>query len=152
MSRRPFSPSRAPAVRPSLQAFSRTSPGEVLMDLLTFDRLLTGPVIHLIYWAGLALIVLGGFTVVGGAVGLALTEPGVMSWVLAFPTLIVGLLALAIAALLWRSFCELYVAVFQIAADLRALRGRMDPEGPGDPPAPPEDGEDGEDADILSRI
>lgn len=133
MSRRPFSPSRAPVVRPSLQGFGRTSPGEVLMDLLTFDRLLTGPVIHLIYWAGLALIVLGGFTVVGSAVGLALTEPGIMSWVLAFPTLIVGLLALSIAALLWRSFCELYVAVFQIAADLRALRVQLGREtGPSE--------------------
>ena len=149
MSRRPFSPSRAPVVRPSLQGFGRASPGEVLMDLLTFDRLLTGPVIHLIYWAGLALIVLGGFTVVGSAVGLALTEPGIMSWVLAFPTLIVGLLALSIAALLWRSFCELYVAVFQIAADLRALRGRMEPRGPSESPGPSDGGDD---ADILSRI
>lgn len=149
MSRRSFSPSRAPVVRPSLQAFGRTSPSEVLMDLLTFDRLLTGPVIHLIYWAGLALIVLGGFTVVGGAVGLALTEPGVMSWILAFPTLVVGFLALAVAALLWRSFCELYVAVFQIAADLRALRARMEPRGPDESGGPPDGGDD---ADILSRI
>lgn len=149
MSRRPFqrSPaarSRAPTVRPSVQAFGETSPGAILADLLTFDRLLTGPVIHIIYWAGLGLIALGGFAVIGGAVGLALNEPGWTSWVLAFPTLVIGLLALAIAALLWRSFCELYVALFQIAADLRALRahaeaddesGRADhaPAAPDDP-------------------
>lgn len=149
MARRPHSPSRAPVVRPSLQAFGRTSPGGILLDLLTFDRLLTGPVIHLIYWGGLALIVLGGFTVVGSVVGLALTEPGVMSWVLAIPALIVGLLVLALAALLWRSFCELYVAVFQIADDLRALR--TDAEAPRSGPAEGAIRRD-EDPDILSRV
>lgn len=140
MSRRPFSPARAPVVRPSIRSFGKTSPGEVLMDLLTFDRLLTGPVIHIIYWAGLGLIVLGGFAVVGGAVGLALNEPGWLSWVLAFPTLIIGLLALAIVALLWRSFCELYVALFQIAADLKVMRAYVEQDhapaaGPTEPVA-----------------
>jgi hypothetical protein len=122
MPRRPFAPARAPVVRPSLEAFRKASPGDVLTDLLTFDRLLTGPVIHLIYWAGLALIVLGGFVVVGGAVGLALNEPGWLAWVLAIPTVVVGLLVLFIVAMLWRSFCELYVALFQIAADLKVMR------------------------------
>jgi len=30
-----------------------------LMDLLTLDRLMTGPLIHLIYWAGLGLLAIG---------------------------------------------------------------------------------------------
>ena len=135
MPRRPFSPARAPVVRPSLRAFGKTSPGEVLTDLLTFDRLLTGPVIHLIYWAGLGLIVLGGFAVVGGAVGLALNEPGWLSWVLAIPTLVIGLLVLFIGALLWRSFCELYVALFQIAADLKVMRAYVEQDHAAPRPA-----------------
>ena len=145
MSRRPSIRSRAPTLRPSLQAFGQTSPGAILTDLLTFDRLLTGPVIHLIYWAGLGLIVLGGFAVVGGAVGLALNEPGWLSWVLAFPTLIIGLLALAIVALLWRSFCELYVALFQIAADLKVMRAYVEQYH-----APPR--HDWDDGDLASRV
>lgn len=145
MSRRPSLKARAPALRPSLQAFGQTSPGAILADLLTFDRLMTGPVIHIIYWAGLGLIVLGGFAVVGGAVGLALNEPGWLSWVLAFPTLIIGLLCLGIAALLWRSFCELYVALFQIAADLRAMRAYAEADH-----APPRD--NGDDGDLASRV
>ncbi|MEH6664222.1 MAG: DUF4282 domain-containing protein [Brevundimonas sp.] len=145
MSRRPFSPARAPAVRPSLEAFRKASPGAILTDLLTFDRLLTGPVIHLIYWAGLALIVLGGFAVVGGAVGLALNEPGWLSWVLALPTLVIGLLALAIAALLWRSFCELYVALFQIASDLKIMRAYVEQDH-----APARRSAD--DGDLASRV
>ncbi|MFN3815422.1 DUF4282 domain-containing protein [Brevundimonas sp.] len=146
MPRRPLSPARAPIVRPSLDAFRRASPGEVLTDLLTFDRLLTGPVIHLIYWAGLALIVLGGFVVVGGAVGLALNEPGWLAWVVAIPTVVVGLLVLFIVAMLWRSFCELYVALFQIAADLKIMRAYVEQDH-----APVRSRND-DDGDLASRI
>ena len=41
---------------------------------------------------------------------------------LALPTVVVGLLVAAALALIWRSFCEFFVAVFSIAEDLRALR------------------------------
>ncbi len=146
MPRRPLSPARAPVVRPSLEAFRKASPGEILTDLLTFDRLLTGPVIHLIYWAGLALIVLGGFAVVGGAVGLALNEPGWLAWVLAIPTVVIGLLVLFIVAMLWRSFCELYVALFQIAADLKVMRAYVEQDH-----APTRRGDD-DDGDLASRV
>jgi hypothetical protein len=146
MSRRPSIPARAPVVRPSLEAFRKASPGDVLTDLLTFDRLLTGPVIHLIYWAGLALIVLGGFVVVGGAIGLALNEPGWLAWVLAIPTVVIGLLVLFIAAMLWRSFCELYVALFQIAADLKVMRAYVEQDH-----APARRRED-DDSELASRV
>jgi hypothetical protein len=94
----------------------------LLWDLLTFDRLITGPVVHLIYWAGLAVIVLFGFGVVGGSIGLALREQSVMSILLAIPTLVFGLLVAFILALVWRAMCEFYVAIFRISDDLRALR------------------------------
>lgn len=95
-------------------------------DLLTFDRLVTGPVIHLIYWAGLGVVALFAFSVVGAAVGLALKEPGWQSLLLAFPVLIAGLLVAAALVLLWRAFCEFYVAIFRISEDLRALRQASD--------------------------
>jgi hypothetical protein len=94
----------------------------MLWDLLTFDRLITGPVIHLIYWAGLGVVMLLGFGVVGTAIGLALRDPSVMSVLLAIPALVVGLLIAAALALLWRAVCEFYVAVFRISDDLRAMR------------------------------
>jgi hypothetical protein len=93
---------------------------------MTFDRLLTGPVVHLIYWAGLAVIVLGGFTVVGGAIGLAVKDGTLLGVLLAFPVLVAGLLVLGALALLWRGFCEFYVAVFRISEDLRAMRLRQE--------------------------
>lgn len=102
------------------------SSGALFWDLLTFDRLVTGPVIHLIYWAGLGVVALFGFSVVGAAVGLALKEPGVGSLLLAFPVLIAGLLVAGAMVLLWRAFCEFYVAIFRISEDLRALRQTSD--------------------------
>lgn len=95
-------------------------------DLLTFDRLVTGPVIHLIYWAGLGVVALFAFSVVGAAVGLALKEPGLQSLLLALPVLVAGLLVASAMVLLWRAFCEFYVAIFRISEDLRALRQASD--------------------------
>ena len=96
--------------------------GSFLWDLLTFDRLLTGPVVHIIYWCGLGVIVLAGFSIAGAAIGLAIKDGTVMGVLLAFPVFISGLLVLAALTLLWRAFCEFYVAVFRISEDLRALR------------------------------
>ena len=94
----------------------------LLWDLLTFDRLMTGPVIHLIYWAGLGVIVLGAFGAIGAAVGVAMNDDNIIGKLLAIPVVVAGLLVWAAMTLLWRSFCEFYVAIFRIADDLRALR------------------------------
>ncbi|MFT3995870.1 MAG: DUF4282 domain-containing protein [Asticcacaulis sp.] len=104
------------------KAFGNAKPKDIVVDLMTFDRLMTRPVIHLIYWAGLALIALGLFAVVGGTVGIAIREEMPWGIFLALPFLIGGLLFLVAALLLWRSFCEFYVAIFRIADDLKALR------------------------------
>ena len=76
--------------------------------------------------SGLGVVALFGFSVVGAAVGLALKEPGLGSLLLAFPVLIAGLLVAGALVLLWRAFCEFYVAVFRISEDLRALRQTSD--------------------------
>lgn len=104
----------------------------LLWDILTFDKLLTGPVIHLIYWSGLGIIVLFGFSIVGAAIGLGIRAGDLMGILLAFPVMIIGLLVMAVLTLLWRAMCEFYVAVFRISDDLRALR-RFDESngGPG---------------------
>lgn len=109
---------RAPKPTPR-QAGGR---GSLFWDMLTFDRMMTGPVIHLIYWCGLGLIALGGFTVVGAAVGVAIRGGSVEGTILAIPVLVAGLLVIGASALLWRGACEFYMAVFRIADDLRVLR------------------------------
>jgi hypothetical protein len=100
----------------------RSPDGASFWDLLTFDRLLTGPVIHLIYWAGLGVIALFGFFVLGASVGMALREESWLGLLLAIPIAVAGLLVVAALVLLWRGLCEFYVAVFRISDDLRALR------------------------------
>ena len=106
---------------------TRRGPGSAIFwDLLTFERLMTNQVIHLIYWAGLGVIALIAFGTVGAAVGVALREESWIGVILAIPVLVAGLLVVAGLVLLWRSFCELYVALFRLSDDLHALREAAD--------------------------
>lgn len=98
-----------------------SGPAGLFLEFLTFDRMLTGRVIHLVYWAGLGVIALIIFSVVGASVGLALGD-GLQGLLLALPVLVAGLLVAGGLALLWRSFCEFYLAIFRISEDLSALR------------------------------
>lgn len=106
------------------------SPGG-LLQFLVLDRLMTGPLIHLIYWAGLGLFAVVGFGIVGAAAGVALREGELMGVLLSLVTLVAGLLVLLAGALIWRGFCEFYVAVFQISEDLRAMRRLQELEAAG---------------------
>ena len=98
------------------------------LALLTFDRLITGPVIHLVYWAGLAAIIVAAFSVVGASIGVALREGSWAAILLAIPVLVVGLLVVGALGLIWRAFCEFYVAIFRIGDDLAALRRAAEAE------------------------
>jgi hypothetical protein len=110
------------------RASIRRSPRGALYDLLTFERLTTGPTTHLIYWAGLGLIALIGFGVVGGAIGVAFRGGSLEGALLSLPVLVGGLLLCLVLGLLWRGACEFYLAVFSIADDLRALRQAIERE------------------------
>jgi len=110
-------------MRPPQTHRNRTS-GGVLWEFLTFERLITGPLVQLIYWAGLGVIALGGFFAVGASVGLALHNDGLAGWLLAAP----GLLVVAVLMILWRAMCEFQIAIFRISDDLRALRRRQEAE------------------------
>jgi hypothetical protein len=100
----------------------------LLWDLLTFEKLMTNQVIHLIYWAGLAIIALGAFGAIGAAVGVAIRDPFPFGLLLAIPVIVGGLLVMAALVLLWRSFCEFYVAIFKISEDLAVLRADVEAE------------------------
>ncbi|MBV9511812.1 MAG: DUF4282 domain-containing protein [Caulobacteraceae bacterium] len=112
----------------------KTSASGRSWNLLTFDRMVAGEVILLVYWAGLGVIALVGFSVVGAGVGLALREEGFSGWLLGGPVLIGGLLLVAALTLLWRATCEFYIAVFRISEDLRALRRSDEASRPEDYP------------------
>jgi len=121
-----------------MRAPKTNRPGTGLFwDLLTFERLMTNQVIHLIYWAGLGVIALIAFGFIGTAVGVAMREELLMGLLLALGVLVGGMLIVLALALLWRSFCELYVALFRLSDDLHAIRRATDAEAAVRPPPPP---------------
>jgi len=99
-----------------------------LWDLLTFEKLMTGHLIHWVYWAGLGIISFGVFGFIGAAVGVAIRDPFPFGLLLAIPVVVFGLLAMGVLLLLWRSFCEFYVTIFRIAEDLSVLRKDVEAE------------------------
>ncbi|WP_337186880.1 DUF4282 domain-containing protein [Phenylobacterium sp.] len=115
---------RRPTQRP------QGSGGRFFWDLLTFERLITGALVHLVYWAGLGIIGVMAFGVLGASIGVAIREGG---WgiLLAFGVLAVGLLGVFVAVLLWRAFCEFYVTIFKISEDLSVLRQDVERERAG---------------------
>jgi hypothetical protein len=113
--RRPFSRPQGPG-------------GALLWDLLTFEKLMTNTVVHLVYWAGLGMIAIVAFGILGATIGVAIREGSLFGILLAVPVLVIGLLGVAVVALLWRSFMEFYVAIFKISEDLSALRKEAEAE------------------------
>src|SRR6185312_9078004 len=97
------------------QAFGSSRPKDVFLNLLTFDRMVTRPVVHIVYWIGLGLLAVTAMAIAGTAAGEGLKEGSVWGWLLAAPILIVGWLLILIGVLLWRSLCEFYLAVMSIA-------------------------------------
>jgi hypothetical protein len=83
----------------------------------------------------LGIIVIAAFSVVGASVGVALREGSWAAILLALPFLVGGLLAVGAAGLMWRAFCEFYVAIFRISDDLSAMRRSVEAEAlPGKAP------------------
>ena len=75
------------------------------------------------------MISLVAFSSVGAAVGVALRETAILGKLLALPVAVAGLLVASAMVLLWRAFCEFYVAIFRISDDLRALRQQAESHG-----------------------
>ena len=69
--------------------------------------------------------------------GVALREESLMGIMLAVPVLVAGLLVVGALILLWRSFCEFYVAIFRLSDDLHVLRQQADAERLAARPTPP---------------
>ena len=102
-----------------------------LSNILTFETMITGPVIHLVYWAGLGVILLAAFGVVGASLGVGIRAISERSWetlLVVIPGLVGGLLIVLAGGLLWRAFCEFYVVIFRIGDDLAALRRAAEAE------------------------
>ena len=104
------------------QVFGTTRPRDVWLNLFTFDQILTRPIIHVVYWCGLGLLFIFALGWLGIMIGTGIKDASVMGWLLSFGLIVIGFLGFLIAVLAWRSLCEFYMAVMNIAEDLRYLR------------------------------
>jgi hypothetical protein len=98
-----------------------------LRDFLTFERSISKHLTLLIYWSGLGLIALVGFTATGVAVGIALRGEGLEA-LLAIPAFVAGALLVSALLLLWRGVSEFYVSVFRLGDDLKRVRELLEAE------------------------
>jgi hypothetical protein len=120
------------------QVFGTTRPRDIWSTLLTFDQLVTRPMVHIVYWAGLGLLVIFGCGWIGVMIGSGMKDATLMGWLLSFGVGVAGLLGVLIAMLAWRSACEFYMAVMSIAEDLRHLRQYQEKLVPSEPAPPPQ--------------
>lgn len=118
------------------QVFGSTRPKDIWLDLWTFDRLNAQALVHIVYWAGLSLLLIAAFGVAGVAVGNALADGSVWGFVLALPMVVIGWLGVIIGIILWRVLCEFILSVMGIAEDLRVLRQYQEKLAPMEPQAP----------------
>ena len=59
-------------------------------------------------------------------IGTGIKDATAMGWLLSFGLMVIGWLGALLAILVWRSFCEFYMAIMNIADDLRYLRQFQD--------------------------
>jgi len=118
------------------QVFGSTRPKDIWIDLWTFDRLNARALVHIIYWAGLCLLLIAACGVAGVAIGNAIADGSVWGWMLAVPMIVIGWLVITVVIILWRVACEFITAVMGIAEDLRVLRQYQEKLAPLTPAAP----------------
>jgi hypothetical protein len=102
--------------------FGTTRPKDLFNSILTFERLATRPIVHIIYWLGLGLLFIIACAVLGVAYNTLVREALPMSIFLAIVVLAIGWISVVIGVMVWRAFCEFFMAVFSIAEDLHAIR------------------------------
>jgi hypothetical protein len=76
-----------------------------MQDFLSFNRMITPVFIHVIYWIGIAAVLLAGFGVIAGGGGI-----------------LKGLLAMVVGVIVVRVGCEVLIVLFRINDNLAAIR------------------------------
>lgn len=92
----------------------------ILSRFMTFDKLIATSLIKLLYWIGIALILLG--VVVGAFGGFA---QGLTN---GLGTLVLAPIGGAIAIIFWRFICEVYIVIFGIYDRLGDIKNAVSKE------------------------
>ncbi len=91
-------------------------------DLLSFDKLIATKVMKFVYFVGLVCIGFGGIITFLGSFGAMR-----LSLVTGLGTMVVAIIGTALAVLLWRVMCELWLLGFNIYDRLGEIRDRTSP-------------------------
>jgi hypothetical protein len=84
-------------------------------DLLNFEKLVTPSVIKVVYWLGVAVLLI--WAVVGFLGGLFAQNSIIVA--------VISLVGAAIGLLLWRVMCELYIVIFGMFERLGDIRNLL---------------------------
>jgi hypothetical protein len=82
---------------------------------LAFDKMITPTFIKIVYWVGIAGIILSGII---GAISAAAVQSGLA----AFGSFIVVILVAIAGLFVWRMYCELIILWFKIHEELVGIR------------------------------
>jgi hypothetical protein len=93
--------------------------GDKMQKFLTLNELVTPTIIRVVYWIGIALIILGALSSMFGGFG----------------AFLIGLVGAAIGLVLWRVWCEVMLILFRIHDDLSQIARNTAPAG-AMPPRP----------------
>ncbi len=89
-------------------------------DFVGFEKMIAVTVVKVLYWFGLAAIAIGGIVNIVGSfrtMGYSFSM-GLGQFLLTF-------IGIAVAAVLWRVLCELYIVVFSMHDRLGEIRDRL---------------------------
>ena len=113
------------------------------LDLISFRRMVTPLIIQIIFWIGVVVVLIYGFSTIGEGVngGPAGRAMSLMQSTFGTPPadassgphadageIFMGLLIVLLGPVAWRIYCELMIVIFSIHKELVDIRKNMSPE------------------------
>jgi len=91
----------------------------MLNDFLSFDTYVFPRIVKLVYFVGLALIALSAIGGILGGLAVMFAEPGTGLFMI-----VAALIGAVVGAVVWRLVVELWLVIFSINDNLKAIRDR----------------------------
>lgn len=91
----------------------------MLNDFLSFDKYIFPRIVRLVYFVGLFFVALGALAGVLGGLAMLFADFGA-----GLLAIVIALVGAALGALVWRLVVELWLVIFSINDNLKAIRDR----------------------------
>lgn len=96
----------------------------ILQHFLNFDKMITPTIIKVLFWVGVGLSALSGFSLFVTGIGQMVSRFG--SGFMGFLTIIFGIVVFSVGVLFARIYCELLIVIFKIQGTLTSIDEKMD--------------------------